>query len=276
MRFLSFLLLLALAGCNPGSLMNRMAPPSADSAARGMVAAIVKADTARFYAALDSTITTENALEGLGRIQTLLGGQRPGPLEQVEWGVMAFRRVRYDQFVYQAPLGRRWLVAGVNLQRRESGPYLVTGFTVNVLKVPPAVTNGFWRNLTAAKLLWWLPMLLAVLTTLYAAVRAARSKARRRWLLVLIALVGIGQFTMNWTTGGLSLKLVRFQLFGAGFLRTPLGPWMLSWSIPLGALWVLWRLHRQSAAPAIPPAEAPVPVPEPESTPEPVAGGEPT
>ena len=97
---------------------------------------------------------------------------------------------------------------------------------------------------------------------------ASRTKMRKRkWLWIISSsLIGIGKVTMNWSTGKLSLiqetvnatgghsynfDFLSFQLFGASAFAQPYGPWILSVSLPFGA--ILFLLKRKSLAGGTPP-----------------------
>jgi len=74
---------------------------------------------------------------------------------------------------------------------------------------------------------------------------AARSRLRRRWVLLVALFLGIPSWNLNWTTGGWSFQPLRAQLFCLGGLKqTPYSPWIFSCSVPLGALLFLLMRRR--------------------------------
>lgn len=92
----------------------------------------------------------------------------------------------------------------------------------------------------------------------YAGISCFRERPRRRWLWLLFILFGLGRLSVVWVPGPLNLDNIRiqplqFQLLGAGFGKFPIyEPWVLSVSIPLGAL---WYLSRRRPEPRTEPAE---------------------
>jgi hypothetical protein len=87
--------------------------------------------------------------------------------------------------------------------------------------------------------------LLVPLLMLYAAILVFRMPLRRRWLWVLACVVGLGKWSLEWTSGQSWFTLINFQLFGAGFLRPSVyAPWVLSVSLPLAAFYIIGRYHR--------------------------------
>jgi hypothetical protein len=62
------------------------------------------------------------------------------------------------------------------------------------------------------------------------------------WLWVAFSLVSFTRIFLNWTTGAIGVQPIFFQLFGGTFLASPpYGPWILSVSIPVGAIAVLFK-----------------------------------
>jgi hypothetical protein len=91
---------------------------------------------------------------------------------------------------------------------------------------------------------------LVPLLCLATALVSARSTLRLKWLWVAFSLVGLAKVSILWVDAQASHAAVRFvpfsiQLLGAGVLKYPLyAPWVISVSLPLGALlfWiVVWR-----------------------------------
>jgi hypothetical protein len=66
---------------------------------------------------------------------------------------------------------------------------------------------------------------------------ATRRDMPKRWRWVVLSLIGVGAFQLNWTTGATNLALLNVQIASASFLRGgPAAPWILSFAIPLGAI----------------------------------------
>src|SRR5262249_3844824 len=80
----------------------------------------------------------------------------------------------------------------------------------------------------------------------YALVLCIRTKfERRKWLWGIFVLVGLVQFPLNWSTGETEVTPVSFQVLGAGVMKAgPAAPWMLTVSMPVGAIVFLLRRRR--------------------------------
>ena len=84
-------------------------------------------------------------------------------------------------------------------------------------------------------------MLLALVTVIRG------PKMKLKWLWAIIAFAGYGTATMNWNAGQWTFNILSVQLVGAGMTRHGfLGffPWMLKFTVPVGAVAALLRVRR--------------------------------
>jgi hypothetical protein len=93
----------------------------------------------------------------------------------------------------------------------------------------------------------------AILSAALCLVSAVVAGLRGRWGWMILNLFGIGQFTLNWTTGAVAFQPIYFSLFGAGFLKGmgPADPWMIMAALPIPAIlfWSLGRWRRKLRKP---------------------------
>lgn len=92
-------------------------------------------------------------------------------------------------------------------------------------------------------------MPLLVLATLWLVVRTPG--LRFRWVWLLITLIALPVFNLNWTTGDWNMQWDSIRLAGMSYYRLgEFGPWVLSFGLPVGAILALFRtrvLARQAA-----------------------------
>jgi hypothetical protein len=101
--------------------------------------------------------------------------------------------------------------------------------------------------------------------TIVAAVMVVRSRVPRRWLWAAFALIGVPSFTMNWTTGQVSVAFLSIALFSAGFVTSGLGgPWLVTVAFPVGAIAAM-RKARSARSEGLLPKPEPVTVESPPS-----------
>jgi hypothetical protein len=93
-----------------------------------------------------------------------------------------------------------------------------------------------------------------VIVTFWALIASFRTPPlRRRWLWRVFILIGICSVAYDWRTDVISVAPLAVNLFGADFTRTAISPWVVQWSLPLGAILFLLRRKRLTQA-AQPPA----------------------
>lgn len=120
----------------------------------------------------------------------------------------------------------------------------VLGFHLNPLPAPLGQINALTLAGKGPLHALFIALALTSLSTcLYAFVRCLRSKGlRRKWLWALFTLTGCGMVALDWTSGEINVQPLFVSLFCAGLVRSgPVAPWVLSFSLPVGALIFLWR-----------------------------------
>jgi hypothetical protein len=111
---------------------------------------------------------------------------------------------------------------------------------------PLATAHGLRKNLGPRQAAVFCMTIAMALFALWAAVVVARTPMPKRWGWAAIALLGVGELAINWTTGEITTSLFAFPLPGASMTRSSLaGPWMIAVSFPVGAILAL--LKRDSA-----------------------------
>jgi len=90
--------------------------------------------------------------------------------------------------------------------------------------------------------LWVILSLGFIIFTLVKAFRTKFLKRKVLWLIFIV--LGITEFSLNWTTGAWALHLLKISLLGVGITaQSPYSPWILSISFPLGAT-LFWALGK--------------------------------
>ena len=83
------------------------------------------------------------------------------------------------------------------------------------------------------------------LFSLYALIVCIRTKiGLPKWLWAIFILLGFGKFSVNWATGEFDFHLLAIQLLSTGAFAERYSPWVVSISLPLGAiLFLTLRKH---------------------------------
>ncbi len=139
-----------------------------------------------------------------------------------------------------------WALGNVVMVKQD-GTLTVTGFHVYRTTASQKVLNQF--TLAGKSVLQYGVLCFAVVAffvTLLTTIVCFRTPIKRRkWLWVLFVAFGIGQISVDWTSGAFFVRPFAVNLFGAGaFATSPYSAWQIIASLPIGAL-VFWLKRDQ-------------------------------
>ncbi len=191
---------------------------------------------------------------GLELFATAVGTDAPDTFRPVSFEFFSTRAGRRFGITYELTFRDRWVLARVTVHD-SAGESQIVGAQANTIPRSAAAANAL--TLASKPPMYYARTILALVIPVLmviTAIQIARSTMRRRWLWVLATLVGVGRVLLNWTTGAFAIQLLHLQVLGVGISRSggPYVPWVLSLSLPAGAIVGQWRLRRREAAPAPP------------------------
>ena len=242
LRFLLLPLLVLAAGCTQRDVVLNV--PAADQALAMTYVDLLRArkfdDIDR--AAIPSVRGPKLYAALLKMADTLPENETPGSRKLVGAQVTTDQDGTTTNVVYEYDFSGKWVLANVVLLRKP-GSVSLAGLSVRA--IPESLEQHHRFRLTGKSAAHYLVLALAIafpLLTLYALVACFRTTMSwQRWAWMLFILLSIGSFTINWTTGETQLSALAVGVFGASATAALYGPWMLSVSLPLGALVFLLR-----------------------------------
>ena len=175
----------------------------------------------------------------------------PTNVQLVNWNQIVVKPISGEQYehfsiAFQYQFAKAWILCDVSFLKKNGSP-LIDHF--NILPLPDSLQNinrfTFEGKNPAFYVFLALTVLvpLVILTAIVACVLTPMR--RRKWLWLLFILVGIGQLSLNWTSGALFCNPLFLQLLGSGESQSGLyGPVILHISLPLGAIVFLIRRRR--------------------------------
>jgi hypothetical protein len=273
MRRSTRLLLVALAllpslpACNVNRMIDRMVPPGADARSREYLALIARGQPDSAYDRLVPTLRTADGQAALRQLADSLRGRSFDSMERIGVNVNDAAGVRHLNLSYQVHDARGWFVANVAHVGRpgdDMRTWMVEGVRYTPIPGELRAANAFtFAGRGARHYLWIVAMLAAFLVSVATALHVLMSRGMpRRWLWVIVALLGVGRFSLDWTSGAWTFAPLQFLLFGAGFMRpSEFAPWVLSFGLPVGAAVAEWKRRAWRRAVAQAPATAPAPAP---------------
>ena len=248
-------LLIIFTGCNQDSLkkslIKKFASPEDEAIATNYIALLQQNKLERIENDLDASIKTADIHDTLAKMSAMIPPQDPVSVKVV--GAWQNTNIKPDfhtinlTFEYQFP--SKWLLINVATKKKD-GVSTIIGFNVYPLSDSLENLNKF--TLAGKNFLQYATLALAFLIpllTLYALVLCILTKVeKRKWLWIIFILIGVGKLTVNWATGQWNFAPLSFQLFGAGSFAPPYGAWLISISLPLGAIMFLFQRKKLVAS----------------------------
>lgn len=256
-------LCLVLGACSQQSMIDKLEPKAESTTAKAIIDQLRKGETKAVESRLDARYLTPDIAAKLHEAASVFPtGEEPVSVKTV--GV--YTNVRYTSgkaspqgttfnLVYEYQFRHAWVVANL-LLAKQGGKLVIEGLHTRRLAQSLEASHAF--TLEGRDATHWLMALLTcaeALFCLYAFVLCLRTPmARRKWLWALFTLVGVTTLRFDWNSGHFAFAPVSAQfLFGVSATATPYGPWILSVSIPLGAIWFLARRRSLRATTTPPP-----------------------
>ncbi|HEX6705703.1 MAG TPA: hypothetical protein VF169_13145 [Albitalea sp.] len=214
----------------------------------------------RDFASLEPQLESPQA-DARAALERIASALPPGSITRVQpvgWNVS--KQVNGPRVVGLAAeyefASSEWFVMSAELVG-EAEAFRIRGFHIEPLPAAMSVVHGFTlSNKGAMHYAFLLLAPAAAGVSLFAFVRCLRMRGlRRKWMWALVTLVGAGAFTLNWTTGAVTVNPLTFNLLSAAFARAGwVGPWAITFCIPIGAIVFLWK-HRRRTQGGVPAAE---------------------
>ena len=160
--------------------------------------------------------------------------------------VNVFNGVWQGNFSFEYHFSGGWNLANAAF-RKMGDKYEVIGLNVYQTEMSQKEFHAF--NLYNKSLLHYLVLVMAfavpafILISTYFCIRTPIPK--RKWLWVIFILLGVSAIQINWTTGQYAIQLISVHLLGAtAGAASPHAPWVISASLPLGAILFWFKRKR--------------------------------
>jgi hypothetical protein len=154
--------------------------------------------------------------------------------------------------IYQLRYPHWWTVVEVAFRWQRGTPNL-TGFHLQRLQQSLQESNAF--NAAGKDMRRYLALFAAAAVWAFSAVTllvcAVTPGLKRKWLWLIAIAAGVGEYSVNWTSGVHAISPLSVAIPIAGVTSAgPYSPWMLFMGFPLGAV-VFWVRRLQAAAPQL-------------------------
>lgn len=242
-------LIVMLSGCMDASVIS--IPPEVEEKTETVLDALLEQDSGYLAASLpDQMMTEEEAVAALEDIYTIMidaevvERKLVGRSWRTHASTSAGMYTDYESTYQIEYAGDDYASAFIQI-RRENGEDSL--YFLNYYQMEQSYEEAFRFSLAGkspfhyAVLLLTIAVAILVLATVITIIRRwRRLRSPIKWL--VFSLVGVGQLSLDWTTGLWTLKLLYVQVLGAGFTKmTAYEPLILMVSIPIGAILFWFR-----------------------------------
>ena len=245
------MLALLCSACSPDTLMKQIVDQSKVDQARQILDRLNGNDRTTLLTELDPSIQSENPAAVLLVLASTLPDQAPLSETVVGYHALSQNGTEFVNVTFEREYPEQWLLATVAV-KTEAGRRTIVGLNLQPSDQSLRELHRFTlANKSLRHYLILLAAVVALLFTAYTLYRAARTPIpKRKWLWLLFVACGVGQIAIQWTSGVISVSLLSVQLFSAGAVAPLYGPWLISFSLPLGAILFWWRRKQWLAAAA--------------------------
>jgi hypothetical protein len=247
--------------CGGDYAMRRFTPADADARARAYLALFTRDRSDSAAARLLPQLASQAAKQELAKIAALLKDQRFDSSTVIGARVNSINGVRHVNLSYELHSAMGWSVANVATVD-SANTWFVEGVSANRIARPLEDEARFTlAGKPPRQYAWLLISILCLVASLGVAVFiATRRDMPKRWRWVLVSLLGLGSFSLNWNTGVTVTNLVAVRIGAAAFARAaPVVPWIITFSLPVGALSAFlqyrhWRAGSEQGVEPAPPS----------------------
>jgi len=244
--------LLGVTGC--GLVINRIAPDSIRES-KTYFEELRRRQIDQILQSFDPSADRDRLRNDLGNVIALVPQQEPISVETLGATVECKASGLCTKLItleYKYP--DQWILVQVTTSNR-SGHDAITDLSVQPESAPLESTSQF--TLRAKGWLHYAILLMALLSVglaIYALVLCIRTPIeKRKWLWLIITILGLGKLGIEWSSGELWYKILYISILPAGFGFDPESPFMYA-SIPAGAiLFLLLRSRLQQTSSPLPP-----------------------
>jgi hypothetical protein len=237
-KIITTALLLLIASCSNGEMNDKLIPKEESQFAKIYLQKLQSKDFDYVKRYIDKSEEKKISDQAIHKLASYFPSGQLISTELIGSQVYIFNSQWKGSFTFEYHYSDGWALAEVTLKK--SGDALfATGFSVYRTQASQKDLNKFTLIGRSALQYFVLAIgvisLVFILITTYFCVRTPIPK--RKWLWILFILVGVGSISVNWTTGQFSLRLffIKFLSFSA-MAPGPFAPWIISASIPVGAI----------------------------------------
>jgi hypothetical protein len=236
-----------LAACTQDAIIQKFTSPEEQATAKQYIEQLQNRDFSEIEHVVAPAIAGPTLESTLTKMADLLPAGPPTSIQLVgahRMSSLSDGSTTVD-LTFEYRFGDRLVLADLATKTTQ-GKLEITNFHIQPEAESLATRNRF--TLAGRTPLQYIVLVYAVLVALFTLgvlVACIRTPIRRgKWVWIIFILLGLGKFSVNWATGQWRIELLAVQVFSAGSYADLFGPWIISVSMPLGAIWFLFSRRR--------------------------------
>jgi len=252
-KLIALLSLVLLCACKPGTMIESFADDAKEQMALRYIQRLVDGDTAALIQELHPSLRSGNEVAQFSQMRALIPAGKPDLINLVGYNSFKSAEMHRYNLTYQFGYGSTWVIINTAWDELPDGKRQIVGMNVYPLSQPLQKTHAFtFKRAGPLHYIFLAAVILLPIFTIVTLTFCVRTKmARRKWLWIVFILFGLGQVSLNWTSGRLGFSLLSFQLFsGSAMTSSVYSSWIVSFSLPLGAI-LFWIFRNKSTKPEI-------------------------
>lgn len=218
--------------------MKRATPAEDEAVARDSVDLLRQHRLEQVEKILDPSISDTNTKEKLSSMAEMFPTEEPKSVKVVGFGILRHENTSIHNLTLEYEYEQKWLLADVSINRGNAHT-TIASFRVTPIANSLESTNSF--SFAQKSIFHYIILGLAIVGPIfcvYVLIVCLRTKSQRlKWLWAVFILFGVGRLAINWTTGEMALTPFAVHIPCASATEVPAyGPWVVSISLPLGAV----------------------------------------
>jgi len=240
---LALVFFIPFSGCDRSTQIERRSPGDVSSV-KTYFEMLRQGEYDRVELAFDPAAKDTGFRSGFEQMIATIPAENPVGVKTVRVDAQCEEALCYNRVIVEYRYSKQLILFSV-LLKKEGSQSLIEGMHIRVIPDSFLKANEF--ALSKKGISQYAILTLAILfpaASLYTLIVCVRSRiGPEKWIWVAFILFGILRLRVNWTTGQLDFQMMVIQVLSAGAIAEPYQPWMISVSLPLGA--ILFLIYRK-------------------------------
>lgn len=249
---IALILIMLLAGCSRTEILEKMAPDDMKAQAIEILEGLRKGNGEETFALLPESVKDEAAKQALAELAIVIPDEDYTNLTFVNYQWRRTNGEAYHYFLFEYDFDGKYLLADITFWKNEDEAFIVG---INAQKNDISIIEASKFNFKDTGIVHY--GFLAAVTifpvfSIWSLVVCIRTKGlKRKWGWCIFILIGFMSFKLNWSTGQWGWQPLSFQLLsGSATSAGAYGPWILGFSVPVGAV-AFWDKRKKLKAQAV-------------------------